>query len=445
MTALPGSRLAHAAPAPGRADSLAAWLQWLDGGPRGRIALGLGRCRTVAARLGITRPAPTVVTVAGTNGKGSSVALLDSIWRAAGLRVATYTSPHLVRYNERVRIAGVEVGDVTLCAAFEAVERARGDVPLTYFEFGTLAALRIFQDAEPDVALLEVGLGGRLDAVNIIDADVALIATIGLDHEQWLGPTRERIAVEKAGIMRADRPAFCSDNDVPETVYEEAERIGARLGVLGSEFAFEDEDTDWTWWSGDTVLAGLPRPRLAGRHQLRNAAGALAVVHALGERHPVGAEALHAGLRDVVLHGRFHRLTGPGGIEYVMDVAHNPQALDTFRATLAMLPAAPRTHVLVGMLNTKNHVEYLRRLAGTADAWHFATLPGPQGASAERLSECLTAVQPGTSAACHADVASAHAAILASAAPGERVLVLGSFLTVGALLNELVATGSATV
>lgn len=434
MTALPGSQLAQAAPA--RGDSLAAWLRWLDGGPRGQIELGLDRIELVAGRLGLGRPAPTVVTVAGTNGKGSSVALLDSIWRAAGYRVATYTSPHLVRYNERVRIDGREVDDATICAAFEAVELARREVPLTYFEFGTLAALSIFQDASPDIALLEVGLGGRLDAVNIIDPDVALIATIGLDHEDWLGSTREAIAIEKAGIMRRARPVVCSDNDVPDTVYAEARRIGAELAVLGSEFAFEPEGETWTWWSGDRAIAGLPRPSLFGRHQYRNASGALAVTNALRERHPVDERDLHAGLTNVVLHGRFHRSVGPDGVEYVMDVAHNPQAAATFAATLATLPRVPRTHALIGMLSTKNHVGYLRELTDRVDEWHFATLPGAQGASASDLRDGLAAVLPGANPVCHGSVAAAHAAIRARAQPGERVLVLGSFLTVGALMNE---------
>lgn len=420
---------------PGTFDSLEGWLRWLDGGQRGQIELGLDRCEQVAAMLGLSRPAPTVVTVAGTNGKGSSVALLDRIWRAAGYRVGTYTSPHLIRYNERVRIGGTEVDDAQLCEAFEAVEAARCDVPLTYFEFGTLAALFIFERSELDIAILEVGLGGRLDAVNIVDADVALIATIGLDHEDWLGSTRDAIGTEKAGIMRAHRPVVCSDNEAPGTILQQALLLGAELTLLGSDFAFEEEDETWTWWSRTRVLSGLPRPHLLGRHQYRNASGALQVVELLRERHPVTEAHLHEGLEEVVLHGRFHCVENE--FEYVMDVAHNPQAAGSFVATLATMPETGRTHAIVGMLSTKNHVEYLRCLAGVVDEWHFASLPGPQGADAEDLAGSIAKVHPGASCHCHASVEAAHAAVERVARPGERVLVLGSFITVGAMMKRL--------
>lgn len=418
---------------PGGHATLAEWLNWLEAGRGEHIDLGLERAREVAQRLGLTRPAPVVVTVAGTNGKGSSVALLERIWRAAGYRVGAYTSPHLIRYNERVRIGGEEVGDAALAAAFERIEQVRGDVPLTYFEFGTLAALLVFEDAALDAVVLEVGLGGRLDAVNIIDADVALIAAIGLDHEDWLGTSRELIAVEKAGIMRRARPVVCSDADLPATMLACAERSGAVARVLGVEYGFEVDTGGWTWWSGDTVLADLPRPALNGNHQFRNAAGVLEVLRLLGQRLPVSAAAIAEGLRAVELRGRFHLLRGT--FEYVMDVAHNPQAAEIFTGTLAGMPRASRTHALVGMLKTKNHVEFLRPLAAHVDTWHFAALPGGNGAAAEELARSLKQVAPRAQASCHADVATAHAAIVADAAPGERILVLGSFLTVGAMLR----------
>ncbi len=418
---------------PSHHATLAEWLTWLEAGRGEHIDLGLERTREVAQRLGLTRPAPVVVTVAGTNGKGSSVALLERIWRTAGYVVGAYTSPHLIRYNERVRIAGEEVTDGALTAAFARIERARGDVPLTYFEFGTLAALLVFEDAALDVAVLEVGLGGRLDAVNIIDADVALIAAIGLDHEDWLGSTRELIACEKAGIMRNGRPVVCSDENLPVTMLECAERYGAHAHVLGVDYGFEADHDSWAWWSGDLVLDGLPRPALNGNHQFRNAAGALEVLHLLGARLPVSAAHIAEGLRAVELRGRFHLLRGT--FEYVMDVAHNPQAADIFTSTLAGMPRAPRTHALIGMLKTKNHVEFLRPLAVHVDAWHFASLPGGNGAPAEELARSLRQVASRAQASCHADVANAHAAIVDSAAPGERILVLGSFLTVGAMLR----------
>ena len=419
----------------GRFDSLDAWLQWLEAGRGEQIDLGLERCKEVAANLDLRTPAPTVITVAGTNGKGSSVAMLESIWRAAGYRVGTYTSPHLVHYNERMRIDGVAADEATICAAFEAVARARGEVPLTYFEFGTLAALSIFERGALDIAILEVGLGGRLDAVNIIDPDVALITTIGLDHEDWLGSTREEIAVEKAGIIRTGRPVVCSDNDMPHSLIDVAEACGARLDVLGVDYAYDTDESTWAWWSGDATLADLPLPRLAGRHQLRNAAGALKVVDILQGRHRVSPGEIHRGLDAVVLHGRFQRIESD--VEYILDVAHNPQAAETFVSTLNALPASGRTHALIGMLKTKDHVEYLRRLLPVVDAWHFATLPGNLGASAEGLQSSVERVGANLSCTCYGSVEDAHLAIVAQVQRGDRIVVLGSFLTVGAVMKTL--------
>ena len=422
----------------GRFDSLAAWLQWLEAGRGEQIDLGLERCKAVAANLGLRTPAPTVITVAGTNGKGSSVAMLESIWRAAGYRVGTYTSPHLVRYNERVRVDGVAADDVTICAALEAVARARRDVPLTYFEFGTLAALSIFERGALDIAILEVGLGGRLDAVNIIDSDVALITTIGLDHEDWLGSTRDEIAVEKAGIIRTGRPVVCSDNDIPHSLIEIAEACGARLDVLGVDYAYENSESAWSWWSGRATLTDLPLPRLAGSHQLRNAAGALKVVDLLQDRHRTAQVQIHRGLDAVVLHGRFQCIEGD--VEYVLDVAHNPQAAETFVSTLNAMPASGRTHALIGMLKTKDHVEYLRRLLPVVDVWHFATLPGNLGASAEELQSSVELVGTNLACTCYTTVADAHLAVVAQVQRGDRIVVLGSFLTVGAVMKILETT-----
>ena len=420
---------------PAASAPLPEWLAWLEAGRGEHIDLGLERCVEVAKHLGLARPAPVVVTVAGTNGKGSSVAMLASIWRGAGYRVGAYTSPHLRRYNERIRIDGQAVDDARISRAFAAVEAARGAVALTYFEFATLAALRIFAETALDVVILEVGLGGRLDAVNIIDADVALIAAIGLDHEDWLGDSREKIGREKAGIMRAGRVVVCSDHDLPGTVLEHAKECAALPAVLGVDYSYEDEGQDWTWWSGQQVLEHLPYPALSGAHQLRNAAGVLKVIATLQTRLAVSDAHIAAGLRTVLLPGRFHCLTR--NVEYVIDVAHNPQAAAIFTATLATMAPAPRTHALIGMLNTKNHRGFLAPLLDHVQHWHFATLGGAHGARAEDLAACLHALAPRTAALCHGSVAAAHAAILADAQPGERVLVLGSFLTVGALLELL--------
>ena len=424
------------APAPAATAPLAEWLAWLEAGRGEHIDLGLERSRAVAARMALGRPAPVVVTVAGTNGKGSSVALLSNIWRGAGYKVGAYTSPHLLRYNERVRIDGAAVDDAALTAAFARVESARGDIALTYFEFATLAALSLFAEAGLDVAVLEVGLGGRLDAVNIVDADVALIAAIGLDHEDWLGHSREAIALEKAGIMREGRLAVCSDNEAPATLVRHARDTGAPLALLGVDFAFDDEGDHWTWWSGDRVLAELPRPALCGAHQLRNAAGVLKVVDSLRPRLPVDDAQLRHGLASVVLSGRFQRMQR-GAVEYIVDVAHNPQAAEIFTATLAGLPRAPRTIALIGMLTTKNHRGFLEPLLPHVDRWHFASLPGINGATAASLATTLRGLAPRAAVECHPSVAAAHAAIQAGLQPGDRVLALGSFLTVGALLALL--------
>ncbi len=420
---------------PSATAPLQAWLSWLEAARGEHIDLGLERCVEVAARLGLGRPAPLVVTVAGTNGKGSSVALLSTIWRGAGYRVGAYTSPHLLRYNERIRIDGVAVDDARITAAFARIEATRQSVALTYFEFGTLAALSIFAEAGLDIVILEVGLGGRLDAVNIVDADVALIAAIGLDHEDWLGTSREQIAREKAGIMRGGRVAVCSDNDLPHTLLDHAASCGALPAVLGVDFSFEDEGQDWTWWSGGQVLEHLPYPALSGAHQLRNAAGVLKVIDVLQTCLPVDAAQIAEGLRTVVLPGRFHRVMR--SLEYVIDVAHNPQAAEIFTATLATMPRVPYTHALVGMLKTKNHRGFLAPLLPHVQHWHFATLGGVNGARAEDLANCLRELAPRQTAQCHTSVATAHAAILAAAPPGSRVLVLGSFLTVGAMLEQL--------
>lgn len=432
--------------APSADAPLGQWLAWLEAGRGEHIELGLERCQVVAGRLGITRPARQVITVAGTNGKGSSVALLETVWRLAGHRVGTYTSPHLTRYNERIRIGAQPVDDATVCAAFAAVEDARGDVPLTYFEFGTLAALRILGAAVLDVAVLEVGLGGRLDAVNIIDSDVALITAIGLDHEDWLGSTREAIGLEKAGIMRHGRPVVCSDHDVPSTVVAHARELGAPLSLLGAEYAFEAAADSWTWWCGGRVLEALPRPALVGAHQLRNAAGVLAVIDLLDHDMPVDDAALRAGLAAVELRGRFQRVAGRG--ETVMDVAHNPLGAEIFAASLRTLPPAAPAHAVVGMLKTKNHREFLRPLLPLVDAWYFADLPGPQGARAEDLRRALLALEPRATVTCHESVEAALDAAEAvigpvAAAGGHaqrdsgadgRIIVTGSFITVGAAI-----------
>lgn len=414
---------------------MADWLAWQESLHPKDIELGLERCRAVARRMGLLPVRYTALLVAGTNGKGSTVAMLDGIYRQAGYRVATYTSPHLLRYNERISVDGECADDARICAAFERVEQARQETPLTFFEFGTLAALAIFQDAQPDIAVLEVGMGGRLDAVNIVDADVALIATLDIDHVEFLGRTREEIAREKAGIMRAARPAVCSDPDAPASLIECATALGADLSLLGQAFHFADKDEHWNWWSGSTVLEALPRPALSGAYQLRNASGVLKAVDLLQTRHPVSEAAIAGALRSVVLRGRFQREQIAPGIELVIDVAHNAQAVDTFVASLRALPPASRTHVVLGMLGTKDRLSAMTALAEVADHWHLASVQAAKGASAAELKATWQQLARRAPADTHASVEAAYRAALAAALPGERIVAVGSFITVGEVLR----------
>lgn len=414
------------------------WLRWQESLHVTDIELGLDRCRIVADAMGLTAPARTVVTVAGTNGKGSSVAMLDSIWRAAGYSVGTYTSPHLLRYNERIRVNGCEATDAAICAAFQRIELARGETPLTYFEFGTLAALILFIEADLDVVILEVGLGGRLDAVNIVDADVALIATIGIDHVEFLGKDRETIALEKAGIMRAGKPAVCSDIDMPASLMAYARKIGAPLDVLGTTYRFSDDGELWSWWSGDTVRADLPKPNLTGAYQTSNAAGVVRVIDLLYARLPVTDAALRRGLREVELVGRFQRL--PGEFDTIVDVAHNAQAVSVFVETLRQQPAARCTHVILGMLRVKDRESVIEALAPVADTWHLATVVARRGATSGELLESFRRVLgKGPKARTYDSVASAYREVRAAAAPGDRIVALGSFLVVA----EVIASSQA--
>jgi len=414
-------------------DSLAGWLTWQESLHVTDIALGLERSRLVANNMGVTVPAPTIVTVAGTNGKGSSVAMLDSILRQAGYRVATYTSPHLLAYNERIRINGAPVSDEEICGAFERIEFARAGTPLTYFEFGTLAALSLFNDAPLDVVILEVGLGGRLDAVNIIDADVALIATIGIDHTEFLGDTREQISLEKAGIMRKGKPAVCSDIDITSNIKQFARDLPTQMEVLGNSFYYSDDGECWSWWSGDRLRVDLPKPSLAGDYQLGNAAGVLMVLELLTDRLPVTDLEISRGLSETRLPGRFQRIEG--AVETILDVAHNAQAVDAFVRTLATLAPVPRTHVLLGMLRVKDRESVIGSLQPIADNWYFATVDARRGATNSELYDSLKRVASKSArAGTYDSIADAYASAIAAAQPGERIIALGSFLVVSEVM-----------
>ena len=420
-------------------STLGAWLARLETLHPKPIAMGLERVAEVAARLGVAIACP-VITVAGTNGKGSTCAMLESIARRAGYRTGLYTSPHLVRFNERIRVAGAEVDDATLIAAFGEVDAARSRapelVPLTYFEFSTVAALSIFAAARLDVLVLEVGLGGRLDAVNIVDADVAVITAIDIDHVEYLGDTREAIGAEKAGIMRAGRVAVCGDEDPPRTLVRHAQDIGAPLWRIGHEYRYRAEGLQWRYEGPGGARYGLPHPALRGRYQLANAATALAALDALAARLPMSGGALRDGLVGVELAGRFQVL--PGRPATVLDVAHNPQAARALAATLEAMGRFPRSFAVFGMLADKDVDGVIAALAPRIDVWHVATLPGPRGATGAHLALRLVAAGVAPDNVCvFGDIGEAWRAAAEAASEADRIAAFGSFLTVAAVLAAI--------
>ena len=412
--------------------TLAEWLGYIERQHPKSIALGLDRVREVATRMQLTRPARRVITVAGTNGKGSTVAFIESIARAAGWKVGAYTSPHLLAYNERVRIDGVDASDEALVAAFDAVEAVRGDTALTYFEYGTLAALWLFQRGNLDLAVLEVGLGGRLDAVNLVDADVAVLTTVDLDHQDWLGNDRETIGREKAGIARAGRPLVLGEDDPPSSVLGHAYAIGAAAIRAGCDFFFAPmEEGRWQWREIGAAFE-LPSPRLAAPSQLRNAATAIAALRALPDVVPAHAYAL--GVAEAELPGRLQRFSR-NSVEVVVDVAHNPQAARELHAWLQKAPLSGRTRAVFAALGDKDIAGIVSALAGDIDDWFLAGLEdvGARGLSVDAFAQRLrgSAADGGEK---FANVATALTAALDGARAGNRVLVFGSFHTVAAAL-----------
>lgn len=415
-----------------RPSSVADWLVYLEKLHPKAIALGLDRVRDVLGRLDAPIGCPAT-TVGGTNGKGSTCAMLESIYRCAGYATGLYSSPHLLRYNERVRIRGTEAGDDALVQSFNAVEDARGGIPLTYFEFGTLAALWLFARARLDVLVLEVGLGGRLDAVNVIDADVAVITSVDIDHVDFLGPTREDIGREKAGIFRRGRPAICGDREPPATVGAIALDVGAQLRVIGRDYDFTDERTQWRFRGPRGERYGLPIPALRGAYQLANASTALAAIDLLHDRLPVSAQAIREGLLTVVLPGRFQVL--PGRPTVVLDVAHNPHAARSLAAALGAMGFHPQTFAVCAMLADKDVRGVIDALRARIDRWFVAGLPGARGGGPERMRDALIAAGVnGGAIIAHDDVATAFRAAREAATEADRIVVFGSFLTVAAAL-----------
>jgi dihydrofolate synthase / folylpolyglutamate synthase len=413
-------------------STLAEWLAYLETLHPKAIAMGLDRVSAVHARLGVVLKCP-VITVGGTNGKGSTCALLECMLRAGGYRVGAYTSPHLLHYNERVRVDAADATDDALLEAFAAVESARLTTPLTYFEFGTLAALWLLARAELDVLVLEVGLGGRLDAVNVVDADVAIVTTVAIDHVDYLGTTREDIGREKAGIFRSGAFAICADRLPPATLLAQASAIGARLLRIGIDYDFTAHDGQWSYRGSGGTRHGLPIPALRGAYQLANAATALAALDVLRDRLPVPMGAVREGLVSVELPGRLQVL--PGRPVTVLDVAHNPQAAAALADSLASMGFHPQTWAVFGIMADKDIGSVIAALLPRVDRWYVASLPPPRGATAEDLRLRLEAAGVAPAAIRDFnDPASAYRAAREAVAEADRIIVFGSFLTVAAAL-----------
>ena len=419
---------------PVRFARLEQWLEWQQAAHPRAIDLGLDRVVRVLARTGWRGFRQPVITIGGTNGKGSCVALVDSMLRAGGYRVGTFTSPHLVDYRERIRIDGEWISEASLVVAFERIADALGDDSLTFFEFNTLAALLAFETAAPDAVVLEVGLGGRLDAVNVVDADVAVIVSVGLDHMEYLGPDVESIGREKAGIFRAGRPAICGMREPPRSVTAAARALGSALSLRGRDFdGTERAGGNWDYRDAHGALEGLPPPALEGVAQVGNAATALAALRELSDRLPLTTEAIERGLASVRLPGRFQRVPASDGFEWVFDVAHNPDAAAVLAANLARHHVRGRTLAVCGMLSDKDVPAVLAALSGSVDLWFAAATDGPRGLSdAELVSH---AARVGIAMTPSGTVPDAMQVAARVARPGDRVVVFGSFHTVGPALS----------
>ena len=411
------------------------WLDFCERLHPVTIDMGLERVRQVADRLELRFDCP-VITVAGTNGKGSTCAMLEAILLEAGYRTGVYTSPHLVDFEERCRLSGQSASADALAEAFAAVDAVRGEVSLTYFEFSTLAILWRMARARLDVVILEVGLGGRLDAVNIVDADCAVITSIDLDHMAILGGDRETIGREKAGIMRAGRPVVVSDPVPPQSVLDQAEALGADLWRFGRDFNFSGDKQQWSWAGRGRRYAGMAYPALRGANQLVNASGVLAALESLRSRIPVTAQAVRNGLAMVELPGRFQIV--PGQPTLVLDVAHNPHSVAALAENLDAMGFSPTTHAVFGAMADKDLQPMLTRMSPLVDRWYFTDLPLPRAASATELQQAWQAqnTRKDVASSVHANPLVALQAAVDAADPADRIIVFGSFYTVGGVLKD---------
>ena len=415
--------------------TLQEWLAFCEQLHPVTIDMGLDRVKAVAERMALRFDCP-VITVAGTNGKGSTCAMLEAILLEAGYKTGVYTSPHLVHFEERCRLHGQSASADALAQAFAVVESARGDVSLTYFEFSTLAILHLMARSGLDVAILEVGLGGRLDAVNIVDADCAVITSIDIDHTALLGKDRESIGFEKAGIMRAGRPVVVSDPVPPQSVLDHAAAVGADVWRFGRDFNFSGDKQQWAWAGRGRRYSGMAYPALRGANQLVNASGVLAALEALRPRIPVTAQAVRNGLAMVELPGRFQIV--PGQPVLVLDVAHNPHSVAALAENLDAMGFYPTTHAVFGAMADKDLAPMLARLNPLIDRWYFTDLPLPRAASGTSLQQAWQAhnTRQDVVSSVHPDPMAALKASIEAADPADRIIVFGSFYTVGGVLQD---------
>lgn len=415
-------------------QTLPDWLSYIEQQHPSLIDMGLARTEQVRDALNLPRPS-VLITVGGTNGKGSTCAMLEAILRAAGYSVGLYTSPHLLRYNERVRINAQEASDQTLCESFAAIEKARGDTALTYFEFGTLCAMHCFAQHKVDVVILEVGLGGRLDSVNAFDPDCAIVTSIDLDHMALLGHTREAIGFEKACIYRAGKPAVCGDPLPPQSLIDHAQKIGADLWISGKDFGFNGDRTQWQYRGRTQRRSALAYPALRGANQLLNASCVLAALEALEDKLPVPMQAVRQGFMLVELAGRFQIL--PGRPSVILDVAHNPHAAAVLEDNLASMGFYKKTYAVCGMLADKDIAGVLKKMHTRIDHWLFCDLPAPRGAKAEQLAQLLHQIAPSAHYEVFPTPQAAFEQAKAYATQDDRITVFGSFLTVADIFTFL--------
>ncbi|WP_071057903.1 bifunctional tetrahydrofolate synthase/dihydrofolate synthase [Pelistega sp. MC2] len=429
-------------------SSLQEWLTYLETLHPKTIDLGLERIRPVADKLGLNQWHGKKIIVAGTNGKGSTCAMLEAIYLSAGYKAGMYTSPHLIKFNERIRINGEYASDEAIIAKFAEIEVARGDITLSYFEYTTLAAFLLFKEAELDISILEVGLGGRLDVVNLIDADCAIVTSVDIDHTEYLGNTREAIGWEKAHVFRTGKPAICSDPEPPESLLNYAKEIGADLWLFGRDFNYDGDKQQWAFAGRGGRKSALAYPALRGANQLLNASAALAAIEALKPHLAVPIQAIREGLLLVTWPGRFQIL--PGQPTTILDVAHNPHAAAVLAHNLYSMSYFPYTYAVLGMLKDKDAVEVIQKFKGIVDYWYVTDLPGPRGRKGQELADIINTNLPKDSQGLPtvevcASPEEAYQKVKEKAKNNDRIVVFGSFLTVSAVLDYINQTNNSSL